>query len=137
MLPNHLAIDHEPQDILNAIKCQDSTIASAFPHPLPIGISLLKRTSHFIDKLRICDRDLEVWILDIAREAIQVLSHQHLHGVYSRLMLSNLRFQEHLVFVAILGRERVRGSNVEVVKEVGDMQHNRVAGLLQSVHSHF
>lgn len=88
-------------------------------------------TSHLVDKLRVGDCDLEIWILYIAREAIQVLSHNHLNRVDRRLVLSNLRLEESFVFLAILRRKRIRSCNVEVVKEVGDMQHDRVARLLQ------
>jgi hypothetical protein len=94
-------------------------------------------TSHLINKLRVGDCDFEIWILHIAREAIQVLSHDHLNGVYRRLVLSNLRLEESFVFLTILWRKRIGSCNVEVVKEVGDMQHNRVARLLQSVQASF
>jgi hypothetical protein len=98
---------------------------------------MLNCTSNLVDKLWIGDCDLEVWILHITRKPVQVLSHDHLNGVYSRLMLSNLRFEECFVLLAILGRKRVWSCNVEVMKEVGNMQHNRVARLIESAHASF
>jgi hypothetical protein len=88
----YLAINHESQHILNTVECQNSTISGAFPHPLPICISVFDCTSHLVDELWVADGDFEVWVLLIARESVQVLSHDHLHGMYSWLMLSNLRF---------------------------------------------
>ena len=52
-------------------------------------------------------------------------------------MLSNLRFQERLVLITILWGKRVGSGNIEVVKEVGDMKHNGMASLLQSVQPYF
>jgi hypothetical protein len=94
-------------------------------------------TSHLVDKLRVGDCDLEIWILYIAREAIQVLSHNHLNRVDRRLVLSNLRLEESFVFLTILWRKRIWSCNVEVVKEVGNVKHNRVARLFQSVQACF
>jgi hypothetical protein len=125
----YFAVNHEPQYILNTVECFYPTVSSTFPHPLPIRISIFDCASDFVDEFRISDCDLEVWILHISREPIQVLSHNHLNGMYSRLMLSNLRFQECLVLFAILGCKRIRGCNVKVVKEIGNVKHNRVARL--------
>src|SRR4051812_24260408 len=44
-------------------------------------------------------------------------------------MVGQLSLQEHSIRLAILWLEGYRGSNVEVVEEIGYMQHDRVASL--------
>lgn len=125
----YLAINHESQDILNAIERQDPTVSGTLPHSLPIGISMLDCASHLVDEFGVGHGDFEVWILLIARETVQILSHDHLHGMYSRLVLGNLRFQEDLVSFAIMWSKRIGSCNIKVVEEVGDVKHDRMAGL--------
>lgn len=113
---------------MDAVKCQEAAIGT-FPHPLPIGVFVLEFTSDLVYELRIRHCDLYVWILLISLESVQVLSHNQLDGMYRGLMLGNLSFEVGLESIAVMGREGYRGSNIQVMKEIRDVKHHRVASL--------
>ena len=71
------SVNHEPQDILYAVKCQNTTIHT-FPHLLVIHVAALNRGAQLVDVLRICDCDFQIRTLLIALEAEQILPHHHL-----------------------------------------------------------
>ena len=124
----YLAIDHESEDILDAVERQNPPLAR-LPHSLPIRMTFLDCRTDHADELRIRNSYLQVWVLLVSLEPVQVFSHNHLYHVYCGLMLANLRIKEYFETFAIMGTEGDWGSDIEVMEKVGNMKHNRVAGL--------
>ena len=65
----NLAINHEPQDVWEAVECRDSTVCAS-PLSLPIGTPTLNGTADFVHELRICNGNFEVRILLVSLEAV-------------------------------------------------------------------
>lgn len=127
----YLAIHHKSEDILQTVEGHNAALY-ALPHSLPIRTAFFYGRSHAVDKLGISDGDLDIRALDVALKSVYILSHHELTGIYGRLMLCYLRLEEGFEMLAILGLERDRRCDVQVVLEVGNVQHDGVAVLRHS-----
>ena len=65
----------------------------------------------------------------VSLKSVQVLSHDHLHHMYRRLVLANLGIEVCFETFAVMGSERYGRSDIEIMEKVGNMKHYRVAGL--------
>ena len=81
--------------------------------------------------LWIGDSDFEVRTLLIALKFHQILSKNHLHGLYSGLMETHLGVEVDSKVVAVMLREGHRSSNVKIVEKVCDVQKDRMTSLEQ------
>ena len=124
----NLAIDHEPENILNAVERQNASFAS-LPHALPVCMAILDRRTDLADELWVCHSDLQVRILLIPLKSVQILPHDHLYHMYCGLMLAYLRIEENLETFAVMRTERDWSSDIQVVKKVGDVKHHGMATL--------
>lgn len=122
----YLAIYHESQDILNVVKGKDLSIGR-FPQSFPICVAGLNRASDLVDEFGIGHANFQERILCVVLKAVDVLAHQHGHVIDDRLMLGNLHFEVPFEWNDIFGSESNRSSDVDVVLEVSDVKHDRVA----------
>ncbi len=76
-------------------------------------------------------------MLLITGESIEILPHDHLNRMNGGLMLSDLGLEICSEWFTVFPFESNRRTNVEIMKEVGDMKHNRVTSLPQSVHVYY
>ena len=67
----------------------------------------------------------------VSLKAIEVLSHNHLNRVYSRLVLSKMGFQEGFEALTIIRRKGYWSGDIKVVEKVCYMEENRVTSLIQ------
>lgn len=105
-----MTVNHKSKNILNAVKCQDSICR--FPHALPVEVSGLKTTSDLVYVFGVCDCNLYVWVLLIALETVQVLSHNQSDGVYDRLMHGNRCLEVYLEAFTVVWSEGYWRRNV-------------------------
>lgn len=70
-------INHEPQDVLYIVKCEDSSVNS-FPEPLVIDFAILDLRADSGYIFWIGDGDLEVCAFLVALKFVKVLPHDHL-----------------------------------------------------------
>jgi hypothetical protein len=64
-------------------------------------------------------------------KAIEVLSHNHLNGMYGGLVLGKMGFQEDFEALTIIRRKGYWSGDIKVVEKVFYMEENRVTSLIQ------
>ena len=85
-------VDHEPQNVLNTVECQDTPV-HPLPHLLVIHAPMLDCSPQLVDILRVRDCNLQIRALLVALEAQQVLPCSYLDRMDGRLVLRQLSFQ--------------------------------------------
>lgn len=128
----HTSVNHEPENVLDTVERKNLAL-NTLPQILVIRRASFNCRAQLVDEFGICHCDLEVRALLISLEAKKVLSEDHLDRLDCGLMLSYLSLEEGLVTLQVGALEVDRGGDVDVVEEVRNMEHDRVARLSMSV----